>query len=94
MSRYISASLKSKVFAADERRCCYCQTSKVNSKIPMAIDHIVPRSKGGTSSFENLCLACRTCNELKLGTIAILGLVTAEAATRIIWRRKTTTGFL
>lgn len=31
----------------------------------MTFDHIQPRSKGGATSFENLCLACRTCNEYK-----------------------------
>ncbi len=31
----------------------------------MAFDHIHPRSKGGETSFENVCLACRSCNEFK-----------------------------
>jgi hypothetical protein len=31
----------------------------------MTFDHIQPRSKGGATSFENVCLACRTCNEYK-----------------------------
>ena len=79
MSRYISASLKAQVFAADGRRCCYCKTSEANSGIPMTVDHIVPRSKGGTGAFENLCLACRTCNEFKSDAVEVLDPVTAEA---------------
>lgn len=31
----------------------------------MTFDHIQPRSKGGGTSFENVCLACQTCNEYK-----------------------------
>lgn len=31
----------------------------------MSHDHILPRSKGGATSFENVCLACRSCNEFK-----------------------------
>jgi HNH endonuclease len=34
----------------------------------MTHDHILPRSKGGDTSFQNLCLACRTCNEFKSDT--------------------------
>lgn len=31
----------------------------------MTLDHIQPRSKGGSTNFENVCLACRSCNEFK-----------------------------
>jgi HNH endonuclease len=31
----------------------------------MTFDHIKPVSKGGETTFENLCLACRSCNEFK-----------------------------
>ncbi|MEP0960019.1 HNH endonuclease [Leptolyngbya sp. FACHB-1515] len=31
----------------------------------MSFDHIHPQSKGGATSFENVCLACRSCNEYK-----------------------------
>jgi HNH endonuclease len=65
VSTYVSESLKSQIDAADSRRCSYCLTSEANSGIPMTYDHILPRSKGGTTTFENLCLACRTCNEFK-----------------------------
>lgn len=33
----------------------------------MSIDHVVPVSKGGLTEFENLCFACRNCNEFKGG---------------------------
>jgi CRISPR/Cas system Type II protein with McrA/HNH and RuvC-like nuclease domain len=28
-------------------------------------EHIAPRSRGGETTFENLCLACSSCNQLK-----------------------------
>ena len=43
------------------RKCAYCGTSGV----PLNIDHIVARSKGGTNRVSNLTLSCRNCNESK-----------------------------
>lgn len=43
--------------------CRYC-----NGRFPykkLTIDHIFPRSKGGTWNLENLALACRSCNNKK-----------------------------
>jgi hypothetical protein len=31
----------------------------------MTIDHIVPEAQGGPTTFDNLCFACRRCNEFK-----------------------------
>ena len=65
MSTYISESLRSLIADSDKARCCYCLTSVANSGIPMTHDHIQPVSKGGQTNFENICLACRSCNEFK-----------------------------
>jgi 5-methylcytosine-specific restriction endonuclease McrA len=48
------------------RKCAYC--SKEN--VPLQIEHIVPRTKGGSDRVSNLTLACETCNLAK-GTQAI-----------------------
>ncbi|MEM9485520.1 MAG: HNH endonuclease [Cyanobacteria bacterium P01_F01_bin.116] len=69
MSFYISESLREQIIQADRKRCCYCQTQEINSGIPLSFDHILPRSKGGETSFENVCLACRPCNEFKAASI-------------------------
>lgn len=46
--------------------CCeYCQTSEWLSGIEGEIDHIIPRSEGGPSHLDNLCLACTSCNGYK-----------------------------
>jgi 5-methylcytosine-specific restriction endonuclease McrA len=44
-----------------ERRCAYCGAENV----PLQIEHIVPRSRGGSSRASNLTLACRGCNQAK-----------------------------
>jgi len=57
--------LRQRVRRADRERCAYCLTSEANSGIPLTVDHIWPLSRGGQTIFENLCLACRICNEFK-----------------------------
>ena len=43
------------------RNCTYC--GKEN--IPLQVEHIAPRAKGGTNRVSNLCLACEKCNLAK-----------------------------
>jgi 5-methylcytosine-specific restriction endonuclease McrA len=43
------------------RKCVYCDAQGV----PLEIDHIHPRSKGGSDRVSNLTLACRSCNQRK-----------------------------
>jgi hypothetical protein len=44
-----------------KRACTYCS----KKDIPLQIEHIVPRAKGGTNRISNLCLACEKCNQRK-----------------------------
>ncbi|MAG10550.1 MAG: HNH endonuclease [Actinobacteria bacterium] len=44
------------VFARDDYQCQYCGAHADS------IDHIVPRSRGGHHSWENLVAACKPCN--------------------------------
>ena len=47
-----------------EQRCCiYCGIHA--SKAKMEIEHVVPRSRGGTDSLNNLVLSCHECNQAK-----------------------------
>lgn len=78
MSAYISESLKTQIRECDCHRCCYCLTSEANSGLPMSFDHIHPQSKGGNTSFENVCLACRSCNEYKSDLTAAPDPLTGE----------------
>lgn len=43
------------------RKCTYCSAEN----IPLEIEHLVPKSKGGSNRLSNLTLACRKCNETK-----------------------------
>jgi 5-methylcytosine-specific restriction endonuclease McrA len=43
------------------RKCTYCSTENV----PLEIDHIHPRSKGGSDRVSNLAIACHDCNQAK-----------------------------
>ena len=45
------------------RKCAYCDAENV----PLQVEHIYPKAKGGSNRISNLCLACQKCN-LKKGT--------------------------
>ena len=47
----------------DDSKCQYCGVN-VSSKTG-TIDHVVPKSRGGTHSWENVVLACTRCNQKK-----------------------------
>jgi len=44
-------------------QCEYCHYPELLSSAPLSIDHIQPRSLGGSDDLNNLALACRRCNE-------------------------------
>ena len=50
------------LFARDNWRCVYCGTAAGR----MTLDHVVPRSRGGDSVWENVVTSCAPCN-LKKG---------------------------
>ncbi len=43
------------------RKCTYCG----KKDIPLQIEHIKPKSKGGSNRVSNLCLSCQKCNQKK-----------------------------
>ena len=51
--------------ARAKNRCEYCLSPAEQTGIPMTIDHIIPRARGGVSEADNLCLACSRCNGRK-----------------------------
>ena len=48
------------VFVRDGHRCQYCNAPAEN------IDHVIPRSRGGTHTWDNVVAACRPCNARKM----------------------------
>jgi 5-methylcytosine-specific restriction endonuclease McrA len=48
------------VFARDGWTCQYC-----GSRSNLTVDHVIPRSKGGSSGWENIVASCAPCNRRK-----------------------------
>lgn len=47
------------IYKRDNYECVYC--GEDNKKL-LTLDHVVPQSKGGPNSWENLVTACKRCN--------------------------------
>lgn len=48
------------VFKRDNHECQYCGATE-----NLTLDHVIPKSKGGKSTWENLVTACMKCNNKK-----------------------------
>jgi 5-methylcytosine-specific restriction endonuclease McrA len=48
------------IYKRDDRTCGYCGSIK-----DLTIDHIIPKSRGGPNTWENLICACVKCNVRK-----------------------------
>ena len=53
------------IFARDKNTCQYC--GKQFPRLDLNLDHIIPRSQGGTSTWENVVCSCHQCNRKKGG---------------------------
>jgi 5-methylcytosine-specific restriction endonuclease McrA len=51
------------IFHRDRNRCQYCGGRPIDSEL--TIDHIIPRSRGGRTVWENVVVACTRCNVRK-----------------------------
>lgn len=66
LSRYVNVPYKGmvltreNVFKRDGFKCQYCGTTK-----ELTLDHLIPKAKGGKSSWSNLVTACKRCNSRK-----------------------------
>ena len=73
--RYVRFS-RFNIYARDGNRCQYC--GRQFPRAELNLDHVVPRSKGGTSVWENVVCSCHRCNRLKGGRTP------AEAGMRLV----------
>jgi 5-methylcytosine-specific restriction endonuclease McrA len=48
------------VFARDDWTCQYC-----GARTTLTVDHVIPRSKGGRSTWDNIVASCAPCNRRK-----------------------------
>lgn len=63
------------IFSRDKGKCQYCENERSEfrkaiqrgtpKKSLLTLDHVIPRSKGGPSTWTNVVTACRWCNEEK-----------------------------
>lgn len=64
----ISTRMRFEILRRDGFRCRYCGTKA--EEVELHVDHVVPRSLGGTDDADNLAASCQPCNAGK-GSIAL-----------------------
>ena len=65
MPRNVVKFSRRNVFLRDENRCQYCSGKFSPQKL--SLDHVIPRSRGGQTIWENIVCACLKCNVRKGG---------------------------
>lgn len=62
-TRNISDKLRYQVLRRDNFKCCTCGASPAKDpSVELHVDHIIPWSKGGKNTLENLQTLCSRCN--------------------------------
>jgi 5-methylcytosine-specific restriction endonuclease McrA len=61
--RQTRALSRKNILTRDHYTCQYCGTQAGAGEL--TLDHVMPRSRGGSGSWENLVAACRRCNNRK-----------------------------
>ena len=59
----IPLSLRRRVIERDGLHCVYCDEDLTDKEIHM--DHVIPESQSGETSYSNLQVTCRKCNLAK-----------------------------
>lgn len=59
----VTRRIRFEVFKRDGFRCTYCGSKSPN--VELEADHVIPRSRGGPDSLDNLTTACTACNRGK-----------------------------
>lgn len=74
----MTSRLREMIKSRDNHTCCYCSVSlKAEPHLLLEVDHIVPVSRGGLSTPENLQTLCWRCNRSKSNKV-VSGIVTRE----------------
>lgn len=74
----IPIALRRMVIERDGYYCVYCDENLENAEIHL--DHVIPESKGGLTTYDNLQVTCRKCNLAK-------GILTEDQFTSQLKRR-------
>lgn len=59
----IPTNLRRMVIERDGLRCVFCDEDLINAEVHL--DHVIPESQGGPTTFDNLQVTCRKCNLAK-----------------------------
>ena len=83
---------KTNLYIRDLYTCQYCNTPYIRKELTM--DHVLPLSRGGKTTWENMVAACGPCNTMKgnktnmignhLATVVIFPTVEGHSTTKII----------
>jgi hypothetical protein len=65
VSEYLPTELRRQIRDHFRGCCAYCRSAEELTVAIFEVEHVIPRSAGGSSVFSNLCLACPTCNRYK-----------------------------
>jgi hypothetical protein len=69
-NRYVNEATQEQVRQRANYLCEYCHASEQWQYVRFTVDHVIPLSKGGLNSIDNLALACFHCNRKKSDKIA------------------------
>ena len=78
MSTYIPVELQRQIRNRFADCCAYCLTAEALTATTFEFEHIIPRSAGGETVLENVCLACPSCNPYKADRQNIIDPVTEQ----------------
>ena len=64
--KWIKAHDRLAIYMRDQHKCCYCDRDLTQlPSYAVTLDHITPRSQGGTDHPSNLVSACTYCNSAR-----------------------------
>jgi 5-methylcytosine-specific restriction endonuclease McrA len=85
MPRHEVRFCRRNVYLRDGFRCQYC--GRVFDERELTLDHVVPRDRGGKTSWENIATACVRCNARKANRLPHqAGMVLRKTPARPKWR--------
>lgn len=73
-----SAEIREQVAKRANGKCEYCQSPERFSISGFSIEHVIPLSKDGPTTIDNLAFACQQCNNHKYNAIKAMDLVTEK----------------
>ena len=74
----ISDKLRDKIRRLANNRCGYCLSQQQYLPYKLEIEHLVPKSRGGSDDESNLWLACRSCNVYKSNKLTMIDPMTGQ----------------